>query len=800
MIRSLLWLIELCNLILTLNIEMMTNKNYFLFLSMIGLIAIQSLFSSHVLASNGNNYYDEIEATFTIPNATSPAEYILPILNKGESYMIKTLGATKVNDLMSNSGEINEFLILNNEVKVIWNNNAENRAISVYKFKDGNAIMAMGAGGSGLCDEGYINSETPLTEVCPGDWVKITWHRNTQCSFANSCGNNRVRWITQGISEISINACGGLPNPNDPNTYFSNLPTGPAPVSSSSTITCGSTKMNGKECKEIWVKIAMTQVVRIKGSAGSCGTFCGTMSATLTVLTGFATQTNFTPVLPYPDNNISISGNSNLPCASQNFNYSLNGMQGYSHLPLSYNWTLSNPNWTIVSGQGTLNPVINTNGSPGSSTLKALITTYAPSDCRSSWYEEEITINRNYSNIQSINSLNYWPSGNNDDFCENRSKRFYVSSNPQSDPSFVGYTWKISSPTGASRIRPISGGPKVTYYSGTNPGDPYMDIFYEMEDNVTIEARYEYTCGSGPWLTNIFSTQPLPTIPTGINIESNNPFCSNRVLEFSTDPISNFTYIWTANPGANFTYGLTSNEIEFASNQIPNFITSLDLSVSAENDCGVGPSFNQSFPFNQPAQMPQLDIPDCFERGTQGTTPNRLEVTNPEIGITYTWQIVPYLNGNFFNPPPSTYIDPSNTSIANFGLDGRFMDELYINVLANGCVGINPEFELTINDPTIAPEGGSCIEDEESKKGIFANIINDEIKIYPNPSVSSFSIITSAIGKKHTVIYDINGSKIDEFEFDSDLYDYNSSNLKSGVYVIKVRTVEREYHLKVNVL
>ncbi|QNL21402.1 hypothetical protein HZR84_05450 [Hyphobacterium sp. CCMP332] len=132
---------------------MMKIKSYFLTLFMIGLTGLGLIYSNKIIASQGDNNYDPIEQIFDIPITSEPITYILPELGAEESYMVKTLGALKVNDNLTqtNINDVSENLISKNEIIIIWDNEAENRAISVYKFKDGNAIMAIGGGGEGMC-------------------------------------------------------------------------------------------------------------------------------------------------------------------------------------------------------------------------------------------------------------------------------------------------------------------------------------------------------------------------------------------------------------------------------------------------------------------------------------------------------------------------------------------------------------------------------------------------------------------------------------------------------------------------
>ncbi|QNL21401.1 T9SS type A sorting domain-containing protein [Hyphobacterium sp. CCMP332] len=117
------------------------------------------------------------------------------------------------------------------------------------------------------------------------------------------------------------------------------------------------------------------------------------------------------------------------------------------------------------------------------------------------------------------------------------------------------------------------------------------------------------------------------------------------------------------------------------------------------------------------------------------------------------------------------------------------------------CVGINPVYEVTIQNPNVAPEGALCSDEgDEHKRGELGNILESDFTVYPNPSSNSFSIISFDPGYKYVAIYDLNGSKIDEFEYEGNNYKYNSENLKSGVYVIKIISEGKEYPIKLNVL
>ncbi|MEQ8517587.1 MAG: hypothetical protein RLN79_15395 [Cytophagales bacterium] len=364
---------------------MMRFKNYFFLFTLIGLICVQNLFVGEVNASDKNNNYDPVEQIFTIPNTIELVTYVLPALEVGESYMVKTLGAIKVNEINQKIGEINENQITTNEFKIAWDIEEENRAISVYKFKDGNAIMAMGRGGEGYCGNGYINLEIPISELCPYDWVKVVWHRNTSCDNKTNtgCANGEVLWKIKGITEYSTKACGGVPDVNDPLTYGNTGNYGPINQQN----ICNVNVLT--DCKEIYIKAAMVRDLEITAEAVDCGTppFGCDLSATKSYSTGFW----FDPILnqPYPDPSISISGNATLPCQGQNSVYTLNGISHYSSsLPLTITWTLTNNNWAIVSGQNSSAVTINTNGNPGNAVLRARIDTYDPFDCNRTYYIE----------------------------------------------------------------------------------------------------------------------------------------------------------------------------------------------------------------------------------------------------------------------------------------------------------------------------------------------------------------------------------------------------------------------------
>ncbi|MEQ8563208.1 MAG: T9SS type A sorting domain-containing protein [Cytophagales bacterium] len=307
-----------------------------------------------------------------------------------------------------------------------------------------------------------------------------------------------------------------------------------------------------------------------------------------------------------------------------------------------------------------------------------------------------------------------------------------------------------------------------------------------MEDNITMEARYNYSCGSSPWYSESRFTKKLPLIPGPIEDNSGVSLCSPNAIEFEVNSLSLYTdnFNWTAGPGSiSFqTKNSRNKTIEFLSGAVPTSNQTLNLSVTGTNICGSGPTRTASFDFNQPAQKPILEMPDCWKRGNiSGSMPNEIIITNPEIGVNYFWELVPHENGSAFIP---AWVLNTSKTTSDVGFFNKAVDRLYIKVTAEGCIGINP-FELKDFDPIDVPDNMEC-ESGGGEERLGQNFKIFETKIYPNPAFKTLNLTFERNELRRILVFDLNGKKIDEFKVNGDFKAYDISKFQSGSYLIRI--------------
>jgi hypothetical protein len=68
--------------------------------------------------------------------------------------------------------------------------------------------------------------------------------------------------------------------------------------------------------------------------------------------------------------------------------------------------------------------------------------------------------------------------------------------------------------------------------------------------------------------------------------------------------------------------------------------------------------------------------------------------------------------------------------------------------------------------------------------------LNEQVFIYPNPAQNSVWIKTNLQGKKNLIVYSVDGRKIMETDFISNLTEISITALPAGVYVFRVNTVK----------
>lgn len=77
------------------------------------------------------------------------------------------------------------------------------------------------------------------------------------------------------------------------------------------------------------------------------------------------------------------------------------------------------------------------------------------------------------------------------------------------------------------------------------------------------------------------------------------------------------------------------------------------------------------------------------------------------------------------------------------------------------------------------------------------NLVANGIEVYPNPTNGRFTIKNNVLKIISIEISDINGKAIQNYKFSTQNYQFDLSRFKSGVYFLKITTVEGSYTEKI---
>ena len=204
------------------------------------------------------------------------------------------------------------------------------------------------------------------------------------------------------------------------------------------------------------------------------------------------------------------------------------------------------------------------------------------------------------------------------------------------------------------------------------------------------------------------------------------------------------------------TPGDLSVEIEWA----PDFSGTAILSVLASNDCGDGPvSDGLNITLNM---TPSPEISGSY-LVCSGYTEDYM--TEDHAGSTYTWEVTggTIVNGSGTNQVSVEWGVPGAGSL------------VVTEESAEGCSGTAVQFDVTIQECTSIGE-----------------IQGNEINIYPSPVNYILHLKAGNASLQGAIIsiYSSSGKLINEktiIEGDRDTYIWDVSNLKPGLYILKIR-------------
>lgn len=637
----------------------------------------------------------------------------------------------------------------------------------------------------GLCSTSLgmsVNGqEVQPADICPGTWVKITWNRGFGCANGDdntgkdrNFVNDANVWSVKGVTDVFRGPNGTWPSntpPFDPFLYLS--------INNTSVWTSFSGLI--KDQSEIYVKFAHSSNVNIHVIGNQCGSsgLCGIRQS----------QLDFS--LRFNNSNVSIIGDNNfgIPCNSGDLEYTFDGINLLNNaVQVNVIWQLlpSNSGWSFIGGNTGPTVTINNNGFGGEPLLTATATINNPGDCNYDMVQKSIGFTRDLSSLAQPSGFVFQngTGANGVELCENSQNIVQIPSN--GNPNFTSYTWEVFSNTGNPTVTLNLTNPPAGGSSLTSANADFVEINTNMSDDLSWRARYEYTCGSGPWKNSTsYNTTQLPDRPEGIEhmLVNSDPICHNKSPRFRVlNPIPGLSYTWSTVPSNSVrtptlnTDEVTVSALQWASHQ--DFL----LIVSAGNLCGPGLSKAESFPINQDPDVPEFDVPGCWKyANSSDPRPNILTLTNnANGGFLYDWTFVATKNNNAV--PQNRNGD--ETRVFTVGFTGDTPDDIDITMSVEGC---NFTRSATENDPdpTFIPmdaecEGGGPIPD---KRGDF-NVTSD-LSVYPNPTNEVLNILNATDVIASLSITSIAGEAVFSAELKPGKNIISVEAFPKGIYIAK---------------
>lgn len=241
------------------------------------------------------------------------------------------------------------------------------------------------------------------------------------------------------------------------------------------------------------------------------------------------------------------------------------------------------------------------------------------------------------------------------------------------------------------------------------------------------------------------------TMPEGLT-----ELCNDTTTTYLTEEIVDAdTVIWTLDPAEAGI--LTPDGLETTVDWDNTFSGMAFLSVYGENDCGSGPESDPLEITVWATPLPEISGPAvvCDEEEANYETADN-------SGNSYYWEVEggEIINGAGTHLITILWGDPGQGIV---GLSEETPD---------GCNTTADDYVVTIDECTSVNE-----------------ISRSDIRIYPNPAYEKVNI-KSKTNMKSIVIYDSNGEHITTLYPQSRYCDFNSSSLRSGLYLFKIETIK----------
>jgi hypothetical protein len=323
-----------------------------------------------------------------------------------------------------------------------------------------------------------------------------------------------------------------------------------------------------------------------------------------------------------------------------------------------------------------------------------------------------------------------------------------------------------------------SGTTTITHPNGLGPNDTLVNVTFTggfTNSNITVQAVN--SCGTGS-VRSLTITRSLPSTPGLISGPTNS--CPHIqpggvAATYTVALVSGATsYNWTAPAGSIVTHpngaGANDNVITVI---YPNGFTSGNITVSASNGCGTSGIRTQAITKLNPS------TPGIIDAVQTAPCPNRQ--------FTYSLASFPA------NASSVLWTIPAGATLVS-GQGTINIVVTYPPTAVNGAVtvtglsncGNSSTRSLTIKLAACPTPPAPFVKGESGIKLLIEKL---KVEVYPNPSVSSFTlqVQTSSQEDVQVRVTDVLGREINRFKMQANQKTNFGSQLKSGTYFVEVR-------------
>ncbi|SMD42325.1 Por secretion system C-terminal sorting domain-containing protein [Aquiflexum balticum DSM 16537] len=291
-------------------------------------------------------------------------------------------------------------------------------------------------------------------------------------------------------------------------------------------------------------------------------------------------------------------------------------------------------------------------------------------------------------------------------------------------------------------------------------GTNRIEVRWDIPGRNAVLVRGKNNCGNGKTkgLEVLVSTQPQAIT----NIEGEGVGCLNNFMEYSVNEIPGTIFVWEVTGGLiTAGQGTPNVTVQWTS------LGQQQLKITPNNPCGQGTTYTKPIQVLTPPEKPsEITGPD-----TVGLTEEEYEVTNV-ANVNFQWTI----SGN-----------------AGKVISGQGTNKVRVQWEKEG------DFILTVTPMN------SCNSGSSSTLAVNINLItsinreisSEEIGVYPNPSFGMVTVSFKGINRVNAVkITDAMGNEIRHIVPSMGVDTIEFQGLPKGLYIVNIRSREREYNRK----